>query len=135
MDRLIPSLVSYITGEKTKLQPNTIKAMQKREWLAEDGKTVTQSGILVSGVPTVDITFLVLGVDVVLGKHTLPKDLKLPITWADRSHKDRRNWYYTVALPFKDGEEAIHLPLYYNPKHTIEIRKLPLDKRDDLGVQ
>lgn len=119
------SLASYIRGDIEKLHHSTRKALMGRGWLREDG-TVTAEGLEASGLPLVEVPFLRLGVDVVLGKHKLVKDTRFPLVWASREHKDRRNWYFVLGMATKEGRDYT-FTLMYNPKHVVEITKLPID--------
>jgi hypothetical protein len=119
-------LVAYIKGEVTTLHGNTKNAMVKRGWLTEEGK-VTDIGLDASGLPTITTTLLEIGTDVQIGKYILPKGLRLPLVWRNQDGKNRRNWYFVVALPIKGGDDAVELTLAYNSKHLVKVAKLPLD--------
>lgn len=123
--KLVQSLTSYVK-EGTKLHGNTVNALVKRGWLAEDGEHVTEVGLEAIDMPTIEVTFLQLGSDVTLGKYQLPKGAKLPLVWANREHKDRRKWYFITGLVQPNGKE-LQLTLAYNPKHEVITQKLPID--------
>lgn len=120
-------LAAYIRGE-TELLEIEVQEFKDNGWLREDGVKVTQLGLEESGIPLRETYWLQLGSDVKIHSHTLNKGLRLPIVWADRTHKNRRNWYWTVALPTgQEDPKVINVPLSYSPRHQVLEIKLPLD--------
>lgn len=119
----LSEIAAYVRGE---YQPDddTKTLWISSGWMQENGK-ITEQGLVESGLPLRSTFWLRLGADVKIHSHTLPKDLRLPIVWADKSHKDRRNWYWVVALP--SGEHVIDVPIVYSPRHEVLEIKLPLD--------
>lgn len=121
-------LAAYIRGEY-ELTDEDRNEWQAIGWLREDGVKVTQDALTDSGIPLRDTYWLMLGSDVKIHSHTLPKGMRLPIVWADRSHKERRNWYWTVALPTGlEDPKVIDVPLSYSPRHEVLEIKLPMEK-------
>lgn len=111
----------YEPAEETRLEWQAIG------WMREDGK-VTQSGLEDSGILLKPTYWLQLGSDVKIHSHTLPKGMRLPIVWADRESKDRRNWYWVVALPTgMEDPKVIDVPLSYSPRHEVLEIKLPME--------
>jgi hypothetical protein len=53
--------------------------------------------------------------------------LRLPLSWRNQEGNNRRKWYYVVALPINNGEDAVDLTLMFSPRHIVKEVKLPID--------